>query len=227
MLVRPALFRPTLAAALALAVAAPAAQAHPHEFVEARLILQFDPGGALERIGVEWRYDAFTSMLILSDLGLDPAAESLSPDEEARLSGFDTDWQPGYEGDLWPYFDGRPVPLGPPEDARARLDDGEIVSQHWRDVGGGVDPAAGELVLQVYDPEYYVAYTISHESVVDGRVDCRLRYFGPDLAVAEERLQQALDELIAEGAADLEANFPAVGRDFAEEARLDCAPQPE
>ncbi len=220
-------FRPPLAAALALMMAAPAVQAHPHEFVEARLILRFDAAGALERIGVEWRYDAFTSMLILSDLGFNPAAETLSLEEEAELAGFDTNWQPGYEGDLWPYFDEQPIPLGPPEDAQARLDDGQIVSQHWRDVQAGIDPGAGDLVVQVYDPEFYVSYTISHESLVEGRADCRLRFFGPDLAAAEERLQQALDELLAEGMSDLEANFPAVGRDFAEEVRLDCAPLPE
>lgn len=218
--------RPVTGAALALAacLAAPVAQAHPHEFVEARLTFRFDAAGVLERVGVEWRYDAFTSMLILSDLGLNPAAETLSPEEEAQLSGFDTNWQPGYDGDLWPYFDGRPVPLGPPEEARARLEDGEIVSQHWRAVEGVVDPAAGELVVRVYDPEFYVAYTIGHDSRVEGRVDCRLRIFAPDLGAAEERLQAALDELMAGGVTDIEANFPAVGRDFAEELRFDCAP---
>ncbi len=224
----PAPFRPILAAALAATatLVAPAVQAHPHEFVEARLTLQFDAEGALDRIGVEWRYDAFTSMLILSDLGFNPAADSLSEEEEAALSGFDTNWQPGYDGDLWPYFGEERIPLGPPEDATARLEQGEIVSQHWREVQARVHPEAGDLVIQVYDPEFYISYSISHGSVIDGRVDCRLRYFGPDLAVAEERLQAALDELLAEGS-DLEANFPAVGRDFAEEVRLDCAPPGE
>ncbi|WP_209425613.1 DUF1007 family protein [Pararhodobacter sp. SW119] len=209
-------------AGLVLACAATATAAHPHEFVEARLIFDFDGGGHLQQIGVEWRYDAFTSMLILGDMGIDPAAEALTPEEEAQLSGFDTNWIPGFNGDLWPYFAGDPLPVGPPQAASARLEAGEIVSQHWRRVEDGVDPAAGDLVVQVYDPEYYVSYTISHDSRIEGRGDCRLRFFGPDLSAAEERLQAALDELIAGGAADLEQDFPAVGRDFAEELRFDC-----
>jgi ABC-type uncharacterized transport system substrate-binding protein len=217
--------RPThlLPALLAALLAAPAAQAHPHEFVEARLTLRFDDSGTLERIGVEWRYDAFTSMLILADLGLNPAAEALSPDEEAQLAGFDTNWPDDYNGDLWPYLDDAELALGRPEDPSARLDDGQIVTQHWRALETPLDPAAGALSVMVYDPEFYVSYAISHQSGVEGRTDCRLRFFGPDLSAAEERLQAALDELAAGGESDLETNFPAVGRDFAEEARLDCS----
>jgi ABC-type uncharacterized transport system substrate-binding protein len=216
-----------LLSAVAIAGFGAPAQAHPHEFVEARLILRFATGGALERVGVEWRYDGFTSMLILSDLGFNPAAETLTPEEESRLAGFDTDWIEGYEGDLWAYLDEQRFRLGPPEGALARVEDGQIVSSHWRAVGAPVDPGQGALVVQVYDPEYYIAYTISHESKIEGRDDCRLRFFGPDLAAAEERLQAALDELMAGGASDLEAQFPAVGRDFAEEIRVECGPSGE
>lgn len=220
------MIRPALTA-LALSLAAGGAAAHPHEFVEARLTLRFDEAGALDRIGVEWRYDAFTSMLILADLGMNPAAEALTPEEEAQLSGFDTNWDPGYNGDLWPYLGEEALPVGPPEDATARLEEGQIVSQHWRAVETPTNPADGAVIVQVYDPEFYVAYTISHESRIEGRADCRLRIFAPDLAAAEEQLQAALDELMAGGVADLETNFPAVGRDFAEEVRLDCVPPPD
>jgi ABC-type uncharacterized transport system substrate-binding protein len=112
--------------------------------------------------------------------------------------------------------------MGRPEAATARLEDGQIVSQHWRAVETAIDPAAGDLVVLVYDPEFYVAYSIRSDSRIEGRADCRVRIFGPDLNFAEERLQAALEELYAGGVTDLEANFPAVGRDFADEVRLDC-----
>jgi len=214
----------TTCAALGLAgpLATPAL-AHPHEFVEARLTFDLDDTGSLTRIGVEWRYDEFTSMLILGDLGLNPAAEALTPEETAALSGFDTNWAPDFNGDLWPYFGEDPIPMGPPRDATARLEDGQIVSQHWRAVEAPVDPTAGDLIVRIYDPEYYVAYSIGDANSVEGRADCRVRIFVADLAQAEGRLQAALDEMMAGGVTDLEDNFPAVGRDFADEARLDCA----
>lgn len=207
-----------------LALPAAPARAHPHEFIEAALELRFDEAGALSEIGVEWRYDAFTTMLILADLGLNPAAEALSPEDEAVLAGFDLNWVEGYNGDLWPLQGEEPLALGPPEPVATLLEDGQIVSRHRRPVLTPADPAQGPLTLQVYDPEYYIAYTIAGQTSVSGRDDCRARIFVPDLSAASAQLEAALDELYAGGIADPEEDFPRVGRDFAEEIRLDCGP---
>jgi len=221
---RPALLlAATLAATLALPVAP--ARAHPHEFIDAALELRFDSAGALAEIGVEWRYDAFTTMLILSDLGLNPAAEALAPDELALLEGFDLNWDESYNGDLWPLQGEVPIALGPPRAVATFLEQGQIVSRHDRPVVEPVDPARGPLVIQIYDPEYYIAYTIAAQTAFAGREDCRARIFVPDLGAARAQLEAALDELYAGGVADLEDSFPAVGRDFAEEIRLECGVQ--
>ncbi len=217
-----------LAPLLALvALAAAPARAHPHEFIDVALELRFDTVGTLTEIGVEWRYDAFTSMLILADLGLNPAAEALSPEDEAVLAGFDLNWDEGYNGDLWPMQADTPLSLGPPVPETTTLDAGQIVSRHVRPVLEPVDPALGPLVIQVYDPEYYIAYTIAGQTIIDGSEDCRARVFVPDLSAANAQLEAALDELYAGGTFDLEADFPAVGRNFAEEVRIDCAPRTE
>ncbi len=216
-----------LAAGLGLAMAgllAAPVQAHPHEFIDTRLTLHFGETGKLEAVGVEWRYDAFTSMLILADLGLDPAAETLDEADAATLSGFDANWVEGYNGDLWPTLGDTEIMLGGPEEACARLDEGEIVSQHRRRVLDPVDPATMPLSIRVFDPEYFIAYTIADHARFEGREDCRSRLFGPDLDQANERLQAALDELYAGGITDIEANFPAVGAHFAEELVIECGP---
>lgn len=204
-------------------------QAHPHEFIDATLDLVFAADGTLAEIGVEWRYDAFTSMLILSDMGLNPAAETLSDEERALLEGFDLQWQPGYNGDLWPMQGEAPVPLGPPEGGAVALIDGQLITRHRRPVLAPVDPTdpvAGPLVIQVYDPEYYVAYSIAAAAASGGDSgDCRARIFVPDRANAQAQLEAALDELFAGGVDDIESAFPAVGRDFAEEIRIDCTPE--
>lgn len=218
----PATARAAALAAVALALAPLPAAAHPHEFIDTRLTLHFNDAGALTLIGVEWRYDAFTTMLILADLGLNPAAETLAEDEAEILAGFDAQWIEGYNGDLWPRQGDTEIALGGPEEAHARLDDGEIVSRHSRRVLQPVTPEAGALSIQVYDPEYYIAYTIADHARFEGRSDCRSRLYGPDLGAARERLQAALDELHAGGVQDIEANFPAVGVHFAEELVIEC-----
>lgn len=211
--------------AMVLAFSAASARAHPHEFVDAALELRFDANGALTEIDVEWRYDAFTTLLILSDLGLNPAAEALSPEEQALLDGFDMNWDEGYNGDLWPMQDEAPIALGPPQPIATLLEDGQIVSRHRRPVLSPVDPVHGSLIIQIYDPEYYIAYTIAAQAVIQGRDDCRTRIFTPDLGAARAQLEAALDELYAGGIDDQEENFPAVGRDFADEIRVECGVQ--
>lgn len=210
--------------ALALALAPASVRAHPHEFIDARLTLHFNGNGALETFGVEWRYDAFTSMLVLADLGLDPAAETLGAEDTEILSGFDMNWQPGYEGDLWPEQGGEPIALSGPEDGHAWLDDGQIVSRHVRHVLKPVDPKAGPLVIRVYDPDYFIAYTIADQGRIEGRTDCHTRLVGADLDAARARLEAEIDALYADGVQDIEANFPEVGRDFADALRLECGP---
>ena len=206
--------------ALALALVPGLAAAHPHEFVEAALTLRLDGEGRLTGIEVEWRYDPFTSMLILSDLGLNPAVADLAAQDAPALQGFDLDWMDGYNGDLWPLFDGRPMGLLPPVAGPAEVSGGQVVSRHSRAVAEPVDPRAGQVSIRVYDPEFYVAYSIAVPADVVGDTACRARVFGPDLAAAHERLDAALAE--SAGTDDIELAFPMVGEHFADELRLEC-----
>lgn len=213
--------RAALTLALAAGLVPAAAHAHPHEFVEAALTFRLDDRGLLVEIGVEWRYDPFTSMLILSDLGLNPAATDLPPDEAAALQGFDLDWIEGYNGDLWPWLDDRPLALGPPRGSPAEVIGGQVISRHSRALLEPVDPRAGQIRVLVYDPEYYVAYTIAVPPAVEGGT-CRARVYGPDIEAAQATLEAALAESAAAGAEDLELEFPMVGEHFADEVQLDC-----
>ena len=196
-----------------------AATAHPHEFVTASLTFRLNAAFQITEIGVEWRYDPFTSMLILSDLDMDPAALTLSAEDAAGLSGFDLNWIEGYDGDLWIWNGEAQVRPAPPRPGSVALEGGEIISSHWR----AIDPPlpADELVFQVYDPEYYIAYTLD-QALVEGPQSCRARVFVTDLGEARERLEAMLDELYA-GGADPEQGFPMVGRSFADEVVIDCA----
>lgn len=203
------------------AFAAPAAFAHPHEFVDARLEFLFDDQARLTGFGVEWRYDDFTTMLIMVDLGLNPAETDLPPEAVPELQGFDLQWMEGYDGDLWPMADGEALPMLPPRGAPTRVEAGQIVSRHVRMLETPVDPRVQDVVVQVYDPEFYVAYTLAQGTEEIDGTGCRARVFAAALDQAYERLEAALDEIMQAGG-DIETNFPRVGRDFADEIRIDC-----
>ncbi|MFN3315148.1 MAG: DUF1007 family protein, partial [Hyphomonas sp.] len=119
--------RPAIALCLSLLPAA--ALGHPHVFIDAGLRLDYDGAGRLAQVEVEWRYDAFYSLLILEDYGIRPApGGGLSPEDAATLGGFDGDWDEGFDGSLYLGSEGRRIALAPPRDFSVSLQDGQLVS---------------------------------------------------------------------------------------------------
>ena len=215
-----------LAPALAaLALSATAAVAHPHIFIDTVLEVVLDAEGHATAVRVVWVYDDFYSLVMLQDRGVDPDGDArLTPEEEAKLSGFDMDWDADFQGDLYVLDKGTdPVVLGRPHDWSARVEQGRIVSTHLRDITTPVAVTDAALVLQVYDPTYYTAYTILGTPLLcgPGAASCAVQVFEPDLSAAQEKLQAMLQEYTADQST--EQDFPAVGANFAEEARVTCA----
>ncbi len=212
---------------LVLAALLPAAPvvAHPHIFIETGLEVLFDGQGRAAAVRVAWVYDEFYSLTMLTDRGLDLDGDGRLTDEEtASLNGFDMQWDPDYAGDLY-VLDGAgaPVALGRPRDWTVTVQDGRIISTHVRalDVPQGV--GAKPLVLQVYDPGYYTAYAILGTPVLTGAgAGCGVQVFAPDMTDAQSELQAMLQEYTADQ--NVEVQFPAVGANFAEEARVTCPP---
>jgi ABC-type uncharacterized transport system substrate-binding protein len=201
-----------------------AAVAHPHIFIDTALEVILDADHRATAVRVVWVYDDFYSLMMLQDRGLDPDGDSkLTADEDARLSGFDMAWDADFAGDLYVLDKGTdPVALGRPHDWSARVEQGRIVSVHLRDITAPVTVGDQPLVLQVYDPTYYTAYTILGTPLLSGpgAGDCSVQVFEPDLSAAQEQLQAMLQEYTADQS--VEQDFPAVGAEFAEEARVTC-----
>ncbi|MGQ0564172.1 MAG: DUF1007 family protein [Gemmobacter sp.] len=215
------MIRPALAA---LVLSAAPVAAHPHIFIDTALEVILDDQGRATAVRVVWVYDDFYSLVTLQDRGLDPDGDSkLTPSEEAKLAGFDMAWDADFAGDLYLLDKGTvPVPLGRPDDWSARVEQGRIVSVHVRDLVTPVPVSDVPLVLQVYDPTYYVAYTILGTPLLSGpgAAACAVQVFEPDLTAAQEQLQAILQEYTADQS--VEQDFPAVGANFAEEARVTC-----
>lgn len=209
-----------LAACCAIGWGGPAL-AHPHIFVDVELEIVFDSEGQPEGVWISWAYDPLFSMLLVSDMGLDPDfTGEISDEERAELDGFDMNWIEGYHGDTHATQDGEPLALSEPVEWESDYRDGQLKSRHLRLLPDPPDPLR-EWVLAVYDPTYYTSYGIVGTPELRGRSDCTIRVFEPDWEAAGSQLEAALDEVLGAGG-DIEAEFPAVGALFAEEVRIVC-----
>lgn len=217
--------RRVLAFAAGLWAAGGPALAHPHIFIDTGLHLLFDDAGQLAAVRVVWAYDEFTSLLVLEDRGLDKDYDGkLTEEELARLDGFDMGWDEGWPGDLYLKVGETGVPLSRPLEHTATLQDGRIVTTHLRALETRVAMDGPAVVLSAYDPSYYVAYTLSLPTRIEGREGCEATITQPNLSAANQRLLDAMAELGADET--LEAyDLPPVGEDFAEKLTLTCAPR--
>lgn len=203
-------------------LAAGPALAHPHVWIDTRIEVILNDANQATGLRISWTYDDLYSLYIVGDMGLDPDWDGkLTPEEEAQLSGFDMEWIEGYQGDTYPLMQGQALGLSGPRDWTASYAGGKITSTHLRDFTVPVQVGAEPLVVQVYDPGYYTAYSILTGPVVTGGQGCTAQVFEPDLDAADAALQEALKEYTPD--VDLEAEFPAIGANYAEEVRVTCA----
>lgn len=207
---------------LLLSFAASPALAHPHVWIDTRIEVILNDRNEATALQISWTYDDLYSLYIVGDMGLDPDWDGkLTPEEEARLSGFDMKWVEGYAGDTYPLLRGAALTLSGPRDWTASYAGGKITSTHLRDFAEPVPVRADPLVVQVYDPGYYTAYSVLAGPVPTGGKGCTAQVFGPDLDAADAALQAALQEYTPD--IDLEAEFPAIGANYADEVRVTCA----
>ena len=199
-------------------VAATPLRAHPHVFIDTGVDFLFDETGDLARLRITWIYDPMTSLFILEDLGID-GTKPLTPGDRARIAAYDLTWEPGHDGDSYLWDGARRVGLSGPRAPQGDLRDGRVVIAFLRDVDVPYRPGPDTRV-EVYDPTYYMAYTITDAPRLEGAHDgCRaeVEHFEPTQALAP--LQQSLAALSAEQAPP-EAD---VGALFAEKVHLACA----
>ena len=209
---------------LPLATLATPALAHPHMFLDATVQVLLNDQGAAASVQITWVYDDLSSLQYIADLGLDMDGDgALTPDETAALTGFDMNWDAGFAGDSYALVGGVDVGLSRPRAPTADYVNGKIITSHIRDLPQPVPPGQ-EMIVQVYDPGFYAAYTIVKAQVLgtDGTPApaCISQIYEPDLNAADQALLAALAEYSAD--VDIESDFPAIGAAYAEEVRVLC-----
>ena len=196
--------------------------AHPHVFVDVGIEVVLDDKTRVTHVRVTWAYDDFYSLLIAEDRDMDKDGDgALTQEEEARLNGFDANWVPGYEGDVYLTIDEQPLVMSGPMKATATMVDGRIVSSHLREVTGTPALSTDTLVVKAYDPSYYTAYELTLPIKVTGHEGCSIVRHDPDNQAELAKMQAFLMTLSAE--TNLEENdIPMLGENFASELRVSC-----
>ena len=206
------------------AIFAGGAQAHPHIFIDTDFALIFNEDGALEAVRIDWAYDAFYSLMLIEENGLD--ADGDGTPEAAALdayAGQDVDWAAGFPGDFVVALDGEAVDLAPPVRHSARFEAGRVVTSHLRPLAAPLDVSKGVVTARSYDPTYFVAYDVPEAPGLEGRDDCRLVREPADRKAAEKEYGDTLAAVDAASDPFEVVELPDIGVMFADRFVLTCA----
>lgn len=134
-----------------------AALAHPHVFVDAKSEIVFDEYGRIASVRAIWQFDeAFTAFAVQ---GLDANNDGKLDDSElAPLAKVNVDSLKEYDYFTWLTIDGVEVKLKPPEEYFLQFHGGRLTLFFTLPVADPA-PVKGETRLEVYDPEYFVAFS--------------------------------------------------------------------
>ena len=174
-----------IAGLLAVAVAGPAA-AHPHVFVDARAEIVFDKAGEMTAVRHIWQFDAaFTAFAIQ---GLDANHDGKLSDAELKpLAKVNVDSLKEYDFFTWLRQGKKSYPFVPPTEYWLEFHGGRLTLFYTLPLKTPV-VIHGKATLEVFDPEYFVAFTFpEHKPVTltNAPAGCKAEYHPPHMLDAK------------------------------------------
>ncbi len=174
-----------------IALLAPAlAEAHPHVWADSASEVLFDVNGQIVAIRHHWRFDDAFSAYALQGLDLDGDGK-YSPAELEPLARENIESVGDFDYFTFLSVGDYVAGFADPTEYQLTLDDGRLTLHYTLPLAQPLF-TRGTVRLEVYDPEYYVAFSMpSIEAVrlVDAPADCRVSVHlarGPDAAAAEQ-----------------------------------------
>jgi ABC-type uncharacterized transport system substrate-binding protein len=140
------------------------AAAHPHVFVDAKAEILFDAQGRMTHVRHVWQFDrAFSAF---ATQGLDKNGDGkFSEKELAPLAKVNVDSLKEYNYFTWLTVDKRQVKFKPPDQYFLRSYGGQIVLFYQLPLAKPTPPGR-KTTLEVYDPEYFVAFTFAKKDPI-------------------------------------------------------------
>lgn len=163
-----------LALVITLGTAPISTVAHPHVFVDGGVDFIFDDTGAsLQTVSVTWRYDAFETLFMLSNMGVSPEpGQDFSPDDRRRAEAMLSEFAPDFDGSAHLTVAGVPVALEWPRDLSARMVGDRLEVSFLRDLAAPL-ASAGPLRIDVgfYERTYYFAFSLTDAPTFENAQD--------------------------------------------------------
>ncbi|MFP4643973.1 MAG: DUF1007 family protein [Spirochaetales bacterium] len=148
--------------------------AHPHVFVDSRVIADFN-GGELSHVTAHWTFDRFFTHSVLRDFDLDMSGEySKAQIEEVRRGAFENLERHNYF--IYVNVDGEDIASNNPRNFDVTLDRNDQLVYTF-EIPVGVDVRGGGVTVEVamYDEEYFVDMVFADDYlVVDGSTNVDL-----------------------------------------------------
>ncbi len=141
-----------------------AAAAHPHVFVQARSEVLFDRQGRMTDVRHVWQFDpAFSAF---ASQGLDTNGDGkLSAAELAPMAKTNVDSLKYYGFFTWLTVGKKKIKLKDPDKYFLRDDKG-LLTLYYELPLAAPTPPGPHMTLEVYDPEYFVAFTFAKKNPI-------------------------------------------------------------
>lgn len=198
------------------------AHAHPHVWATVRSEVVFGPDNKITGIRHAWTFDEFYTAMAVQ--GLDSDGDGTYSKEELQpLAQVNVESLKEFEYFTFIRFgdDGKPLPLKPPVDYWVDYDNSVLTLHFTLPLETPVDPNGKEVVFDVFDPSYFVAFGFATEAPV--------KMAGTTVPGCGVEVQKPDEETQAEAKALTEAFFSELGpgsnfgSQFAQTVIVKCA----
>ncbi len=180
------------------ALAAPAL-AHPHVWVTASVDLVFNEQGQITAVNHAWSFDPAYAETALD--GMDANADGIySPEELEPLTTENLVTLKDYDYFTVLRVKGEKQPVADAVESTQLYADGRLTLYFQVPLKSPVDPRSGEVMLKVYDPEFFIDFQFPEEDPVaivgSGPAGCKLEVKPPPTT---EELDQTREMLSTKG----------------------------
>jgi ABC-type uncharacterized transport system substrate-binding protein len=215
------LVRTWLPAAALLSVFPCAVSAHPHVLVEAKSEVVFDASGRMTSVRHIWQFDpAFSAYAIQ---GLDENGDGQLSDAELRpLAKVNVESLQEFDFFTYLAIDGKALEFAEPEEYWLELRDGGLTLFYELPLKTPVAVAA-DTTLEVFDPEYFVAFTFVENdpvTLVDAPANCIAVYHPPGEIDAQT---MAMLNALPQDQRELPPELAGAADDLADLAEIKCS----
>lgn len=212
----PRLTLPLVIGAFAASLAAAPAAAHPHVQVRTETHMVFDADGQAVAMEQVWTFDEMYSAFAIQNL--DTNRDGVySREELAELTRINVENLGEQKYFTVMRHDRRFVSFGPARDAWSEVKDGRLILHFTVPVATPFKPGGKPLSVEVYDPEYFVAFEPADGEpmrLVSAPQGCKLDYAPPRNASAAANLSESFFQSLNAG-----SNF---GQQFAGRFTVNC-----